>query len=207
MKEDVSGGAFGHHPSSDHQACGPELCGDLVDGTGDVLGDFGTGADHLTGSEEQDDDLGVIQPVDETGELLGLVLDLLESEGDRDSVEVDLLLEVGRGHDVLDLDLGLDGDLDVSLLQVLRDLADGDFDILAAFGSGTDDLSAPEDQSGGLGLLEPVDETGELLGVVLSTLESFFDPVQVEFLTKVSRGNHVLNVHLCHLLHQMGLFI
>ena len=71
---------------SSHQACIPEFGGDLLDRTGDVLGDLGAGADHLSGAEEKDDDLGVVEPVDESGELLGLVLDLLESEGDGDCV-------------------------------------------------------------------------------------------------------------------------
>ena len=123
-------------PFSHHEAGGPELGSDLVDGTRDVLGDLRAGADHLAGSEQEDDHLGVIEPVDETGELLGLVFDLLESECDGHGVEVDLLLQVGGGDDVLDLDLGLNGDLDVGLLKVLGDLADGDLDVLAAFGSG-----------------------------------------------------------------------
>ena len=36
---------------SSHQACIPEFGGDLLDRTGDVLGDLGAGADHLSGAE------------------------------------------------------------------------------------------------------------------------------------------------------------
>ena len=92
----------------------------------------------------------------------------------------------------------------IGLLKVLGDLGDGDLHVLAAFGARADDLSAPEDQGGGLGLLESVDETGELLGVVLGTLQSVFNLVQVEFLTKVCRGYHVLNVHFGHLFTEGG---
>ena len=85
-----------------HQALVAELGGDVVDRTDGILFDLGSGADELSGSEEEDDDLGVIQPEDETGELLGLVLDALESEGDGDGVEVELVTEVGRCDHVLD---------------------------------------------------------------------------------------------------------
>ena len=78
-----------------HQAGRSEFCCDLLNGANDVLGDLRSGADHLTGSEQKDDDLGCVQPVDESGELLRFVLDLLETECDSDRVEIDLLLEIG----------------------------------------------------------------------------------------------------------------
>ncbi len=80
----MRGKGFGDGPSA-HQAGGPELRRDLVDRAGDVLRHLGAGADHLAGAEQQDDHLGVVQPVDQPGELLGLVLDFLEAEryGDR----------------------------------------------------------------------------------------------------------------------------
>ena len=189
---------------SAHQAGGPELRGDLVYGAGDVLGDLRAGADHLAGSEEQDDDLGVVQPVDESGELLGLVLDLLQTEGDGDRVEVDLLLEVGGCDDVLHLDLGFDGDVDIGLLEILGHLRDCDLDVVPALGPRANDLSAPEDQGSGLGLLEPVDESGELLRVVFGALQSFLNPVEVELLAEIGRGDHILDVHLCHLSTESG---
>src|SRR5438094_1869601 len=66
-----------------------ELFRDLVDGALGVLGLLCARADELAGAEEQHDDLRIGHAVDEAGELLGLVLDLLESKADGD---------IGRAH-------------------------------------------------------------------------------------------------------------
>ena len=66
---------------------------------------------------EQHHDLRRVQAVDEPGELLGLVLDLVQVEPDRDLVQVDRRAEVGRRHDVLDLVGELVRDIDAEVPQ------------------------------------------------------------------------------------------
>jgi len=67
---------------------------------------FAAGNNEFPGAKEQGDDLGVVESVDETGELLGLVLDVLEAQPDGDRVQVEVPAQIGRGDDVLDDDLG-----------------------------------------------------------------------------------------------------
>ena len=129
---------------SGHKPRITELFGNLVDRTGDVIGYLSTGNDHLAGAEEEDDDFGIIEAVYKTGELFWLVFHFLETEGDRDGVEVDLLFEIGGGDDVLYFDHGLLFDDHIGLSQILYDFVDGTDDLILAFASGTDDLSAAE---------------------------------------------------------------
>src|SRR5689334_21253068 len=81
----------------EQQAEGAELGRDLVDGVPGVLLLAGAGAHQLAAAEDEDDDLGVGEAVDEAGELLGLVLDVLQPEADGDGVEVQLGAEVAGG--------------------------------------------------------------------------------------------------------------
>src|SRR2546425_9683104 len=76
-----------------------ELGRDLLDGLLDVRGLAGPRADDLAAAEHEQDDLRFVDPVHEAGELLRLVLDGTEPEGDRDRVQVDLGAEVRRGDD------------------------------------------------------------------------------------------------------------
>src|SRR3990172_2302969 len=85
---------------------GLQLGRDLLDRELDVGGLPGPRAHELPAPEEEDDDLRLREPVHEPGELLRLVLDVPQAEGDRNRVEVDLRPEVRRGDDVLDPDLG-----------------------------------------------------------------------------------------------------
>ena len=181
-----------------HQAVLAELAGDIVDGTDGVVLDLGACADELSGSEQEDDDLGVIEPEDETGELLGLVLDPLESEGDGDGVEVELVTEVGRCDHVLDVDLGLDGDVDSDSLEILYDLGDGPLDVLAGLSTGAYELSALEEQGSGLGFGDPVDQTGELFGIVLSSLERIENLEKIQFGSQGTGSYDVLYVNGGH---------
>src|SRR5439155_23571341 len=61
-------------------------------------------ADDLAAAEQQDRGLRFLDPVDEAGELLRLVLGAAQGEGDR--LEVELVPEGGRCDDVLDSELG-----------------------------------------------------------------------------------------------------
>ena len=117
------------------------------------------------------------------------------------TVLVDLLSEIGGCDDVLDLDLGFDGDLDVGLLKVLGNLCDRGLDLGVALSTGTDDLSAPEKQGCGLRLLEPVDKPRELFGIVFSSVQGRHDLVKVDFLSERRGCDDVLDLHIGQLIH------
>src|SRR3989442_1667946 len=140
------------------------------------------------------DDLRYGDPVHESGELLRLILDLLEAEGDRDCVQVDLRSEVGGRDDVLDLDHRILFDRDAGRLNLLRNHVDRGLDVLEALRPGAHDLPASEQERRGLRLLQPVDEPGELLRLVFGPPEGEGDRLEVEFLSQGRRGDDVLNL-------------
>src|SRR3989442_12234989 len=76
------------------QPGGLQLLRDLLDRLLDIRGLPVARADELAAPEQEDDHLRYVDPVHESGELLRLVLDLLEAERDRDCVQVDLRSEV-----------------------------------------------------------------------------------------------------------------
>ncbi len=71
-----------------------------------VFGFLPASDDEFARAEQERDDLRFVEAIDETGELFGFVLDVLETQPDRDRVQVEVAPEVGRGDDVLDDDLG-----------------------------------------------------------------------------------------------------
>src|SRR4030042_3061847 len=64
------------------------LC-DLVHSGSNVLGFPCSCADQFAASEKKDNDFRFVEPVDQSRELLRLVLDLLQSKADRDRIEID----------------------------------------------------------------------------------------------------------------------
>src|SRR5580693_8983909 len=72
-----------------------QLRGDLLDGATDVGRSPSPRADQLPTAEEENDHRRVLQPADEPRELLGLVLDSVETERDGDRVEVELAAQIG----------------------------------------------------------------------------------------------------------------
>src|SRR5213593_3922142 len=175
-----------------------ELGGELLHGLLDVRGLAGPGADDLAAAEHEQDDLVLVDAIDESGELLRLVLNGTGSEGDRDRVEVERGAEVRRGDDVLDLDLRVLRDGDAGGLDLLRDQVDRRLHVLEAFRPGADDLPAAEQQDRGLRLLDPVDEAGELLRLVLGAAQGEGDRLEVELVPEGSRRDDVLNPELGH---------
>jgi hypothetical protein len=77
---------------------------DLLDGGSRVLGLFPAGDDDFPAAEQQDDDPRLVHPVDEARELFGFVLDVFESEADRQRVEIEVVTQIGARNDVLDRD-------------------------------------------------------------------------------------------------------
>jgi hypothetical protein len=62
-----------------------EFTGDDADGVRGVLGPLPASDDDFPRPEQQRDDVGFVEPVDKPGELLGLVLDVLQPQPDGDS--------------------------------------------------------------------------------------------------------------------------
>src|SRR3989441_12574886 len=175
-----------------------ELGRDLLDGLLDVRGLAGPRADDLPAAEHEEDDLRLVDPVDEPGELLRLVLDGTEPEGDRDRVQVDLGAEGRRGDDVLDLDLRVLLDRDAGRLDLLRYQADRRRHVLEALRARADDLPAAEQDDRGLRLLDPVDEAGELLRLVFGAAQGEGDRLEVELVPEGSRRDDILDPELGH---------
>src|SRR5437879_11763400 len=118
----------------------PELGPHLPAGRLDVRGLAGPRADDLPAAEHEEDDLWLVDAVHEAGELLRLVLDGTEPEGNRDRVQVDLGAEVRRGHDVLDLDLRVLLDRDAGRLDLLRYQVDRRLHVLEALRARADEI-------------------------------------------------------------------
>src|SRR5438552_3172415 len=169
-----------------------ELGRDLLDGLLDVRGLAGPRADDLAAAEHEQDDLWLVDAVHEAGELLRLVLDGTEPEGDRDRVQVDLGAEVRRGDDVLDLDLRVLRDRDAGRLDLLRYQVDRRLHVLEALRARADDLPAAEQEDRGLRFLDPVDEAGELLRLVLGAAQGEGDRLEVELVPEGGRCDDVL---------------
>src|SRR5436309_10602004 len=176
------------------QSGGLQLLGDLLHGLLDIRGLPGARAHELAAAEQEDDHLRYVDPIHETGELLWLVLHLLEAERYRDGVQVDFRSEIRGGDDVLDLDHRILFDRDAGRLDLLRDHVDRGLDVLEALRPGADDFPASEEERRGLRLLQPVDEPRELLRLVLGAAEGEGDRLEVEFLSEGRRGDDVLNL-------------
>src|SRR2546422_7533254 len=175
-----------------------ELGRDLLHGLLDVRGLAGPRAHDLAAAEHEEDDLRLVDAVHEAGELLRLVLDGTEPEGDRDRVQVDLGAEVRRGDDVLDLDLRVLLDRDAGRLDLLRHQVDRRLHVLEALRAGADDLPAAEQEDRGLRLLDPVDEAGELLRLVFGAAQGEGDRLEVELVPEGGRCDDVLDPELGH---------
>src|SRR2546425_245095 len=173
---------------------GLQLLRDLLNGLLDIRGLAGPRAHELAAAEQEDDHLRHVDPIHEPGELLRLVLDLLEAERDRNGIQIDLRSEVRGRDDVLDLDHWILLDRDACGLDLLRDHVNRGLDVLEAFRSRADDLPAPEQEGRSLRFLQSIDESGELLRFVFSPAEGKGDRLEVELLPEGGRGDDVLNL-------------
>src|SRR5256885_821157 len=96
----------------------------------------------------------------------------------------------------VDLRVLLDGD--TGGLDLLRDDFNRLLDVFQALRPRADDLAAPEQQGRGLRFLEAVDQSGELLRLILRAPEGEGDRLEVELLPKGGRRDHVLNFDFSH---------
>jgi len=168
-----------------------ELLDDHVDGGRSVVGARSAGDDELPAAEQKRHHVGLVDPVDEPGELLRLVLDVFEPEPDRDRVEVEALTEICGSNDILDRDLGVI-DRDLEPAELVEHDGEAFVDGVDGVGTRTHDLPGPEDQRGRFRVRGAVDEPGELLRVVVGAFEIHRDALEVELLPDPRGGNDVL---------------
>ena len=69
-----------------------ELLRNLPDCDGNVRGSASAGADQFAAAEQEHHDSGLLEAADQPGKLLGFVFNAVETEGDRDRIQVDLAL-------------------------------------------------------------------------------------------------------------------
>src|SRR5437899_3297579 len=175
-----------------------ELGRDLLDGLLAVRGRAGPRPHDLAAAAHQEDDLRLVDAIDEARELLRLVFGRTGPEGDRDRVEVERGAEVRGRDDVLDLDLRVLLNRDAGRLDLLRDEVDRGLDVLEALRAGADDFTAAEQEDRGLRLLDPIDESGELLRLVLGATEGEGDRLEVELAPEGGRRDDVFDPEVGH---------
>ena len=179
-----------------------------------------TGNDHLTAAENQTDNLGIVESINETRELLRLVLDLVDGQVEGEVVEVQLagcvgvglagelvlavvvhrVMEGVGGHHVLDLNLDVFNFPrgDARGAEIGNHALDAGLNVLFVLSTGAHGTTGAEHENGELRVNDTVHDTGELFGLVF-TVELDGDVRQVEFFGNAGARN---NVH-----HSQALFI
>ena len=163
---------------------------DDLDGFENLILVTSTGDHHLAGPEDKADDLGVIESVDEAGELLGFVFNLVKRQVEGQVVEVEfpwdaglrLARELVNSVVVFGVVKGVGGDhvlnfnrdvfevpgFNASRSQILDHAVDAGVDVVFVLPARANGSTGAEHQNGKFGLGNTVDHTGELLGFVLA---------------------------------------
>ena len=171
-----------------------------------------TGDDHFSRTEDETNDLRVVESIDKAWELLGLVLHLVEGQVEGEVVEIEFARHAGLwfagelvhavvvfrvvkgvgGHHVLDFN----GDilevprLDASSTQILDHAVNTGVDVVLVLSTGAHGTAGAEHEDGQFWLRDTVDDTGELLGLVLA-VELDGNVGEVEFFSDTGAGNYV----------------
>jgi len=148
-----------------------ELLLEEVEAPLDVLEVLAAGEDDLSRGEEEGDDLGVLDPVHEPGELLGLVFDVLQVEGDDDLVEVDIFPDVVRTDDIGDGNFRLLVGVNAGSLEGFDDDIEAVRECLLVTDPCQYDFSRRKDQGSDLRVLDPVDRSREPFRIEFAALD------------------------------------
>ena len=144
----------------------------------DLLADLRTREHDLAGDEDEQDDLRLHHPVDQTREEFRLVrAEHVMATGQ--PFEPDRELDVAGADDVLDLEVGELG-IEAELLDDARVLAASKLAIILRLGASDDHLARGEDERGRLGLADAHDHGGETLRVVLGVARVQCDGLEVK---------------------------
>lgn len=143
-----------------------EILQDRVDelkGVINLVTDLGTGKDDLAADEDQEHNLRLDHTVDQTREQLGFVRTEVVMARSK-TLETNGELDIARTDNVLDFEVGELG-VETKLLNDTGILARGKLGIILRLGTRNNHLAGGEDQSGGLGLADTHDDSGETLRI------------------------------------------
>ncbi|AAC82897.1 unknown (plasmid) [Halobacterium salinarum NRC-1] len=127
--------------------------------------------DEFAAAEQQHHNIGVVEAIDEAGELFGFVFDVFEAESDGDRVQVQILVQTAAADDILDVNRRTGRDVDTEVAEVFDDDTDGVVDVVDRLGAGADSFARVEDERRRFRIVEPVDDTRKIPGIVLSAGE------------------------------------
>ncbi len=151
----------------------------------DLLAHFRTRKDDLAGDEDEQHNLWLHHPVDQTGEEFGLVgAEHVMAAGQ--ALETDRELDVAGADDVLDLEVRELG-VETQLLDDARVLATRKLAVILGLGACHDHLAGSEDQGRRLGLADTHDHRGKTLRIVLCVACVECDRLEVEAAVEVHR--------------------
>jgi len=145
--------------------------------------------DHFAGDEDEEDDLGLVQPIDEAGKELGLVAAELRVAG-VEALEAQAEADVDAAHDVLDLEVHELG-AEAELLDDARVLAGGEARVVLGLGARAHHLARAEDEGGGARRADAHDHGREPLRVVLGVARVQRDLLQLQLAAQVHRAHDV----------------
>lgn len=121
--------------------------------------------DEFAAAEQQHHNIGVVEAIDEAGELFGFVFDVFEAESDGDRVQVQILVQTAAADDILDVNRRTGRDVDTEVAEVFDDDTDGVVDVVDRLGAGADSFARVEDERRRFRIVEPVDDTRKIPGL------------------------------------------
>lgn len=129
----------------------------------DLITDLGTGEDDLAADEDQEHNLWFDHTVNQTGEQLRFVgTEVVVARSQ--TLETDRELDIAGADNVLNLEVGELG-VEAELLDDTSVLARSKLGVILRLGTRDNHLAGSKDQSGGLGLTNSHDDSGETLRV------------------------------------------
>ena len=132
-----------------------------LEGLINLFSDLGPGQDNLAADEDEEHNLGLHHPINETWKQLGLVGAEVVMAA-RQTLQTDGELDVARADNVLDLKVRKLC-VEPQLLDDSRVFARRQFRVVFRLGTRHDHLAGREDECGGLGFTDAHDDGGESL--------------------------------------------
>ena len=160
-----------------------------LEGLVDLLTDLSAGQDDLAAHENEQHDLGLDHAVNETREQLGFVRTKVMMAGSQ-TLETNGEFDVARSDNVLDLEVGELG-VKPKFLDDTGVLSGSKLRVVLRLGTSDNHLARSEDQSGGLGLADTHDNSGETLRVILSVTGMQSNRLQVKTAVKIDGSDDV----------------
>ena len=112
---------------------------------------------------------------------------------ENDSVEIEFRAEISGGDDILDRNCRRFDDINTKFTECLADSLEGGVNMINGGGASADDFSGSENEVGGFGVLDSIDEAGKVVGVVVAFGEVYRKVLEGEFVFDIGRGDDVFN--------------